>query len=180
MGKKKTKLVLPGGIQGLVHDVQQKSSKVGLNNTTQENMAGDNEIQDKKKIESENGKAYNLNRVGVQSSIAPIDTKTVETPAYSKDSSEDIKNDKEYSIVKDQSKDNWDLFLNLARDYKNKQSKLSTVYIDDSLKDILDRLRTAEGIKLPSSAILSSIVARFIYDHEEKIKQVLFGDHKLL
>jgi hypothetical protein len=180
MKKKKTKLVLPGGIQGLVHDVQQKSSKVGLNNTTQEKIAGDNEIQDKKNIESKNEKTYNLNRVGEHSSVSSIDAKTVETPVYFKDGSEDIKKDKEYSIVKDQSKDNWDLFLNLARDYKNKQSKLSTVYIDDSLKDILDRLRTAEGIKLPSSAILSSIVARFIYDHEGKIKQVLFGDHKLL
>ena len=180
MGKKKTKLVLPGGIQGLVHDVQQKSSKVGLSNTIEESMSGDNEIQDKKNIESENEKAYNLNRVRKQSLAGTIGAKTAETPAYFKDDSKNKKKDKEYNIVKDQSEDTWNLFLNLARDYKNKQGKLSTVYIDDSLKDILDRLRTAEGIKLPSAAILSSIVARFIYDHEEKIKQVLFGDHKLL
>lgn len=72
--------------------------------------------------------------------------------------------------------DSWTLFLNLAGDYKKKQSKLSTVYIDSNLKDILDRLRSAEGIKLPSTAILSSIVARFVYDHEKEIKKALFGD----
>ena len=76
--------------------------------------------------------------------------------------------------------DSWTLFLNLAGDYKKKQSKLSTVYIDSNLKDILDRLRSAEGIKLPSTAILSSIVARFVYDHEKEIKKALFGDKKLL
>jgi hypothetical protein len=82
---------------------------------------------------------------------------------------------KEYAIVKDDSKDSWDLFLDMAQQYKTGGGKLATIYIDESLKNVLDRMKYAGPEKLSTSAILSSIVARFIYDHEEDIKKVLFS-----
>lgn len=177
MVRKKTKLVLPGGIQGLVHDVQQKASEAGLENKVKGENSEKEEIQ-KRKIFDPMQKAQGSNDFEkISPSVSVVEKGT---DVSSADKNEQAGESREYNIVKDESKDNWDLFLNLARDYKTKQGKLSTVYIDSSLKDILDRLRTAEGIKLPSSAILSSIVARFVYDHEGNIRQALFGDHKLL
>ena len=83
---------------------------------------------------------------------------------------------REYHIVKDNSADSWDLFLDLATQYKNGGGKLATIYIDESLKNVLDRMKYAGQEKLSTSAILSSIVARFVYDHEDEIKKVLYSD----
>ena len=82
---------------------------------------------------------------------------------------------KEYHIVKDDSKDSWDLFLDMAQQYKTGGGRLATIYIDESLKSVLDRLKYAGAEKFPTSAILSSIVARFIYDHEEEIRKELYS-----
>lgn len=82
---------------------------------------------------------------------------------------------KEYHIVKDDSKDSWDLFLDMAKQYKEGGGKLATIYIDGTLKNILDRMKYVGPEKLPTSAILSSIVARFIYDHEDEIRKALFS-----
>lgn len=82
---------------------------------------------------------------------------------------------KEYHIVRDDSKDSWDLFLDLAKQYKDGGGKLATIYIDNSLKNLLDRMKYVGPEKLTTSAILSSIVARFIYDHEDDIRKVLFS-----
>ena len=82
---------------------------------------------------------------------------------------------KEYTIVKDDSRDSWDLFLDMAKQYKDGGGKLATIYIDESLKNVLDRMKYCGPEKLSTSAILSSIVARFIFDHEEDIKTVMFS-----
>lgn len=82
--------------------------------------------------------------------------------------------DREYHVTRDDSRDSWQLFLDLAHDYKVGGGKLATIYIDETLKNVLDRLKYAGDEKLPTSAILSSIVARFFYDHEKDIKDVLF------
>ncbi len=82
--------------------------------------------------------------------------------------------EREYHVMRDDSKDSWQLFLDLAHDYKVGGGKLATIYIDETLKNVLDRLKYAGDEKLPTSAILSSIVARFFYDHEKDIKDVLF------
>lgn len=82
---------------------------------------------------------------------------------------------KEYHIVKDDSKDSWELFLDMAQQYKTGGGRLATIYIDESLKSVLDRLKYAGAEKFPTSAILSSIVARFIYDHEEEIRKELYS-----
>lgn len=81
---------------------------------------------------------------------------------------------KEYTIVKDDSSDSWDLFLDLAQQYKKGGGKLATIYIDEELKAVLDRMKYAGKERLSTSAILSSIVARFIYDHADTIKDILY------
>ena len=86
---------------------------------------------------------------------------------------------REYTIAKDSGEDSWQLFLDLARDYKARDSRLATVYIDSDLKSVLDRLKSASSIKLPSTALLSAIVARFVFDHEKDIKNAIFGESLL-
>ncbi len=86
---------------------------------------------------------------------------------------------KEYHIVKDDSTDSWQLFIDMAKQYKSGGGKLATIYIDESLKSVLDRMKYAGPDKLSTSAILSSIVARFIYDHEDDIKKALFSGNLL-
>lgn len=86
---------------------------------------------------------------------------------------------REYSMAKDSGEDSWQLFLDLARDYKQRDSKLATVYIDSDLKHILDRLKSSGSVKLPSTAILSAIVARFVFDHEQEVKDAIYGDSLL-
>ena len=41
---------------------------------------------------------------------------------------------REYSLAKDSGEDSWQIFLDLARDYKARDSRLATVYIDSDLK----------------------------------------------
>ena len=86
---------------------------------------------------------------------------------------------REYSMAKDSGEDSWQLFLDLARDYKMRDSRLATVYIDSNLKSVLDRLKSATSIKLPSTAILSAIVARFVFEHERDLKNAIFGESLL-
>ena len=86
---------------------------------------------------------------------------------------------REYSMAKDSGEDSWQLFLDLARDYKMRDSRLATVYIDSNLKSVLDRLKSATSIKLPSTALLSAIVARFVFEHEKDIKNAIFGESLL-
>ncbi|MDU5344320.1 MAG: hypothetical protein E6150_07750, partial [Prevotella bivia] len=86
---------------------------------------------------------------------------------------------REYTIARDSGEDSWQLFLDLAKDYKQRDSKLATVYIDSDLKSVLDRLKSANSIKMPSTAILSAIVARFVFDHEQDIKNAIFGESLL-
>ena len=82
---------------------------------------------------------------------------------------------REYSLAKDSGEDSWQIFLDLARDYKARDSRLATVYIDSDLKGVLDRLKSATSVKLPSTALLSAIVARFVFEHEKDIKNAIFG-----
>lgn len=84
---------------------------------------------------------------------------------------------KEYQIVRDDSRDSWELFLDLAKQYRDCGGKLATIYIDGNLKNILDRMKYAGPEKLSTSAILSSIVTRFIYDHEQEIRKTLFENN---
>lgn len=82
---------------------------------------------------------------------------------------------KAYHIQKDDSADSWELFLDLAKQYKTGGGRPATIYIDPTLKNILDRLKYP--LSLTTSSILSSIVARFIYDHEEDVRKALFSQN---
>lgn len=82
---------------------------------------------------------------------------------------------KTYRIQKDDSADSWDLFLDLAKQYKTGGGRPATIYIDPALKNILDRLKYP--LSLTTSSILSSIVARFIYDHEEDVRKAIFSQN---
>lgn len=82
---------------------------------------------------------------------------------------------REYHIQKDHSADSWDLFLDLAKQYKTGGGRPATIYIDPALKNILDRLKYP--LSLTTSSILSSIVARFIYDHEDDVRKAIFSQN---
>lgn len=235
MAKKKTSVLLPGGIQGLVHDLQN-----GNNNFAPKVIPGDDtdadepqnalEATEKSAKNDEGGNASQpsehqplnaprehheaagekprrsadrrgeeldnqTDRVG-EALVEPADVKTpvsgvqpaegagapkyAENEAGRKASARPFRPQRdavrEYHIVKDNSSDSWQLFLDMASQYKNGSGKLATIYIDESLKNVLDRMKYAGPEKLSTSAILSSIVARFIYDHEDEIKRVLYSE----
>ena len=235
MAKKKTSVLLPGGIQGLVHDLQNgksnfapkviqttvddddddaeslnedenatktegrdknmKSSEAqqvnagnNVSATTDDNRGNyttlRNEESDNQGDRVEEGE---VNASGVNRANSAVES-TRSAGAVKNGENEEGKNAptrgrrpkentmREYHIVKDNSADSWDLFLDLATQYKNGGGKLATIYIDESLKNVLDRMKYAGQEKLSTSAILSSIVARFVYDHEDEIKKVLYSD----
>lgn len=189
MAKKKTRVMLPGGIQGLVHDLQNGTSRYA-----QQPIVDSDRLADEN-LEAADDKATETN-ISVQTTDAAATTEGVQTSEQQTNDSArvesvpatqqaDEKGDtttvadnapmREYHIVKDDSKDSWDLFVDMARQYKSGGGKLATIYIDETLKSVLDRMKYAGPEKLSTSAILSSIVARFIYDHEDEIRKVLFS-----
>mgnify|MGYP001266195193 CR=1 FL=1 len=214
MAKKKTRVMLPGGIQGLVHDLQNGTSKYAQRPIVEDvNDAADDEQQevaDDREQEAEQGGGAETVAISVaeerpttdkavgqsastekqvRPEVTPVDTpqsdRSDERAGQSEaTSSAEVGKDadapnqpamREYHIVKDDSKDSWDLFIDMARQYKSGDGKLATIYIDETLKSVLDRMKYAGTEKLSTSAILSSIVARFIYDHEDQIRKVLFS-----
>lgn len=226
MAKKKTRVLLPGGIQGLVHDLQNGTSNFAprpvvdtdqmdeedeeqevpsVNNSIQttqvsetqeleiETQPTDNQTVTKGDAEpaavEEPQDATNREDVaphgGIQVEVTPVEeaktpqADTQETQPAGRGRRPKENTMREYHIVQDNSKDSWDLFVDMAQQYKNGGGKLATIYIDESLKSVLDRMKYAGPEKLSTSAILSSIVARFIYDHEDDIKKVLFSGNLL-
>lgn len=234
MAKKKTRVLLPGGMQGLVHDLQNGTSNfaprpITIDDTDEDEtvaaepaaavsteepqQAAATTAQYAKEQEVTTDREPRL-QAQEQAKEAPRETPT---PTQSATNREDMRQAnevalevppvevepvptvsdgdtqaangrgrrpkentmREYHIVQDNSKDSWDLFIDMAQQYKNGGGKLSTIYIDESLKSVLDRLKYAGPDKLSTSAILSSIVARFIYDHEEDIKKALFSGNLL-
>ena len=235
MAKKKTSVLLPGGIQGLVHDLQNGKSNFAPKVIETTIVDDDDDAESLKEEETatktgdldKNVKTSEQQRVNaVRTTTETVDNSRrnymssrneesdnqgngVEEPvettsgvnransvvestrsagAVKNGENEEGKNApargrrpkentmREYHIVKDNSADSWDLFLDMATQYKNGGGKLATIYIDESLKNVLDRMKYAGQEKLSTSAILSSIVARFVYDHEDEIKKVLYSD----
>lgn len=176
--KKKTSVVLPGGIAGLVHQVQSGRSEEPEKKPTETSKAfSDDEISDNEAV-AESRSEPAVEQGGVEAAApAPQEKRRRGRPATPKQEiSPTAKAEREYKIVKDSGADSWDLFLDLGKIYKTRDDRLATIYIDPDLKRILDRLKTASNVKLPTAAILSSIVARFIFDHQKKINEVIFGE----
>lgn len=199
--KQKTRVVLPGGIQGLVHTLQNGTAEPAMkaqvdvtklndenddNSYTSEN--DNNEVAAEQPVQQAPQAQTVQQAPQAQTQQAAPAQPTQQAPQAQVQQAAPAQPEraprgrrpkentmKEYTIVKDDSRDSWDLFLDMAKQYKDGGGKLATIYIDESLKNVLDRMKYCGPEKLSTSAILSSIVARFIFDHEEDIKKVMFS-----
>lgn len=190
--KSKTRVILPGGIQGLVHNLQTGTASPALqpkvdvskiNDDAEDNYNTDNNAAD---APAHDGVGQGAQQTAQQPAAQPQQSAAAEPVAAAEPAADAAQRPqrgrrpkentmKEYTVVKDDSRDSWDLFLDMARQYKDGGGRLATIYIDESLKNVLDRMKYCGPEKLSTSAILSSIVARFIFDHEEDIKKVMFS-----
>lgn len=197
--KQKTRVVLPGGIQGLVHTLQNGTAEPAMKAQVDVTKLNDENDDNSYTSENENNEVAAEQAVQQAPQAQPVQqapqAQTQQAaPAQSTQQAQQAQQAapaqperaprgrrpkentmKEYTIVKDDSRDSWDLFLDMAKQYKDGGGKLATIYIDESLKNVLDRMKYCGPEKLSTSAILSSIVARFIFDHEEDIKKVMFS-----
>lgn len=199
--KQKTRVVLPGGIQGLVHTLQNGTAEPAmkaqvdvtkLNNENDDNSyTSENEnnevaaeqpvqqapqaqtVQQAPQAQTQQAAPAQPTQQAPQAQVQQAAPAQPERAPRGRRPKENTM--KEYTIVRDDSRDSWDLFLDMAKQYKDGGGKLATIYIDESLKNVLDRMKYCGPEKLSTSAILSSIVARFIFDHEEDIKKVMFS-----
>lgn len=197
--KQKTRVVLPGGIQGLVHTLQNGTAEPAMKAQVDVTKLNDENDDNSYTSENENNEVAAEQPVQQQAPVQPV--QQAQQQAQQAQAQQPVQQQapqvqqvapaqperaprgrrpkentmKEYTIVKDDSRDSWDLFLDMAKQYKDGGGKLATIYIDESLKNVLDRMKYCGPEKLSTSAILSSIVARFIFDHEEDIKKVMFS-----
>ena len=199
--KQKTRVVLPGGIQGLVHTLQNGTAEPAMkaqvdvtklndenddNSYTSENENNEvaaeqpvqqapqaQTVQQAPQAQTQQAAPAQPTQQATQAQVQQAAPAQPERAPRGRRPKENTM--KEYTIVKDDSRDSWDLFLDMAKQYKDGGGKLATIYIDESLKNVLDRMKYCGPEKLSTSAILSSIVARFIFDHEEDIKKVMFS-----
>lgn len=174
MVKKKTKVIMPGGISGLVNRMQ------GVEKPAVSAPA-EPEPAEEVVAEPEPAREPVHHEPALHTKpAAPADEKDRSAPAAKKlPKAEGKELAREYTLQQGDTTDSWQMFLDLAKEYKLRDSKLATVYIDSDLKSVLDRLKSANSIKMPSTALLSSIVARFVFDHEKNIKEAIYGDSLL-
>lgn len=207
--KKKTMVVMPGAMTDLAHRVQKGPRPNPITNseeTTMDEQEADEPVQYdtnnveqevRSQVEEQQPEEYAEPIADVdEPAAAPtaptspfrrvepkqeaVDRKDRTAPAAKKlPKAEGRQLAREYSLAKDSGEDSWQIFLDLARDYKARDSRLATVYIDSDLKGVLDRLKSATSVKLPSTALLSAIVARFVFEHEKDIKNAIFGESLL-
>ena len=207
--KKKTMVVMPGAMTDLAHRVQKGPRPNPITNSEETTMNEQEAIEPaqydtnnieqevRTQVEEQQPEEYAEAIADVdEPAAAPtaptssfrrvepkqeaVDRKDRTAPAAKKlPKAEGRQLAREYSLAKDSGEDSWQIFLDLARDYKARDSRLATVYIDSDLKGVLDRLKSATSVKLPSTALLSAIVARFVFEHEKDIKNAIFGESLL-
>ena len=197
--KKKTMVMMPGAMTDLAHSVQKGARNAPATNIEEKNTADEQEEngvqavqQDAdgmerhpdevvETVERKEPQPATPSQFGyVDPKQEAVDGKDRTAPAAKKlPKAEGKQLAREYSMAKDSGEDSWQIFLDLARDYKARDSRLATVYIDSDLKGVLDRLKSATSVKLPSTALLSAIVARFVFEHEKDIKNAIFGESLL-
>ena len=207
--KKKTMVVMPGAMTDLAHRVQKGPRPNPITNSEETTMdeqeatepvqydTNNVEQEVRSQVEEQQPEEYAEAIADVDEPAAPptaptspfrrveskqeaVDRKDRTAPAAKKlPKAEGRQLAREYSLAKDSGEDSWQIFLDLARDYKARDSRLATVYIDSDLKGVLDRLKSATSVKLPSTALLSAIVARFVFEHEKDIKNAIFGESLL-
>ena len=207
--KKKTMVVMPGAMTDLAHRVQKGPRPNPITNSEETTMNEQEAIEPaqydtnnieqevRSQVEEQQPEEYaeaiaDVDEPAaaptaptspfrrVESKQEAVDRKDRTAPAAKKlPKAEGRQLAREYSLAKDSGEDSWQIFLDLARDYKARDSRLATVYIDSDLKGVLDRLKSATSVKLPSTALLSAIVARFVFEHEKDIKNAIFGESLL-
>ncbi len=206
--KKKTMVMMPGAMTDLAHSVQKGARPAPTTNAEENNTTDEQaeievesiqydttavEQETRTQVEEPQPAQYAEPVAAVEEPAAPasqfgrvepkqeaVDRKDRTAPAAKKlPKAEGRQLAREYSLAKDSGEDSWQIFLDLARDYKARDSRLATVYIDSDLKGVLDRLKSATSVKLPSTALLSAIVARFVFEHEKDIKNAIFGESLL-
>ena len=167
MAKKKTSVILPGGIAGLVQNAQQGNQQPLISEP--ESIANTISAEKPTKTVSQPGSISKANpaKTSGNKKVKTTDNKATSNP----------NNDRAYSLTpKNSADESWQMFLDMAHDYKQRQAPIATIYIDEELKRVLDRLKTAGPSRLSTTSIVSSIVARFIFDHEREIKELLYKD----
>ena len=190
---------MPGGLAGLAHNAQRGSDSPSATNND-ENAAAEEAKKAEEAAAAEAERMAAAEEAAKKEAEAKAAQQPVQAESFTRHAAQTTQNDvkdrtapaakklpkaegrqlaREYTIAKDSGEDSWQLFLDLARDYKARDSRLATVYIDSDLKSVLDRLKSASSIKLPSTALLSAIVARFVFDHEKDIKNAIFGESLL-
>lgn len=207
MAKKKTRVLLPGGIQGLVHDLQSgkdlSEARIELPQEPKDELPATEEtkadeplavqpVEEQPATAQSAAEPSATTQPAAAADVTPSQDESPKAEAQpasgvaglytvpepqeivGRGRPQKVNTMKEYTIVKDDSSDSWDLFLDLAQQYKKGGGKLATIYIDEELKAVLDRMKYAGKERLSTSAILSSIVARFIYDHADTIKDILY------
>lgn len=203
MAKKKTSVTLPGGIQNLVRNLQNgQGASLNVEQPRQEEAP---EEEQKAAEPQNNGRDYGQGRAEQPAAPAHEQvTETPRQQGEQRETQQNAANNNsgrsgasvlrvatqeeanaqeqneeqkegQYNVIVDDSEDSWRMFLDTAEQYKHNNGKLATIYIDEQLKNILDRLKYAGKEKLTTAAILSSIVARFVYDHQGRIEKILFG-----
>ncbi len=174
MAKKKTRVIMPGGISGLVNKVQ------GIEKPILASPAETETVEPTPPAPTPEPEPVHPEPTTKTNPTANTDEKDRSAPAAKKlPKAEGKELAREYTLAQGDTEDSWQMFLDLAKEYKLRDSKLATVYIDSDLKSVLDRLKSANSIKMPSTALLSSIVARFVFDHEKNIKEAIFGESLL-
>lgn len=198
----RTRVTLPGSLADLVKDLQERNvpeaaaAKPEQTVSQEEEHVADNQQQTVDDRVGEQSAAVASDAIE-QQSVEPQDGSSVNAGASDARANKIIGGERQreegeeegqrrgrpqkentmktYQIQKDDSADSWDLFLDLAKQYKTGGGRPATIYIDPTLKNILDRLKYP--LSLTTSSILSSIVARFIYDHEEDVRKALFSQN---
>lgn len=178
--KKKTMVALPGSLKNLVHSAQ-NGPVAEPQPAAQQGGVGESAPQNAAPQVAQNAPEAAQNAAPIAQNAAPVAQNAAADQAAAPAKAAEKKAErkpaqKAHTVVRESTDDSWGLFLDLAREYKSKTTHLSTIYIDPELKTVLDRLRASRDVKMPTAAILSAIVARFIYDNEKRIKDAIYGD----
>lgn len=197
----KTRVTLPGSLADLVRDLQDggnANAKTAQEQSTIEKADGKESVDaDKDKAPVEQQNTVSSEQPSKDQAVEASDADKVQEESNVERTNRPIGSEhqrvqgsddrqqrgrpqkentmREYQVQKDNSADSWDLFLDLAKQYKTGGGRPATIYIDPALKNILDRLKYP--LSLTTSAILSSIVARFIYDHEDDVRKAIFSQN---
>ena len=130
----KTRVTLPGSLADLVKDLQAGGAQ-GVRNAQDDATPKREQDDNKQKAQAPDNQLETTTDGGER----PREEADNEGQRRGRPQKENTM--KTYQIQKDDSADSWDLFLDLAKQYKTGGGRPATIYIDPTLKNILDRLK---------------------------------------